>query len=332
MALEHARDRLDRPGPDTEKSLRVERAASGRGVREREGGDRDRLAHLAGRDGRLGGPAVPNRVRGCRRVEGGLLPEDLALEALQLGARLDPELLDEDAARVLVGGERLRLPARAIESEHQLPPEALAKRVPGDEDLELADQIAGLPAREVEVDPRLEGHEAKLFEPGDLALRKRLVAEVDERGAAPQRERLAEQLRGCLRVPLGALLPRPAEQGLEAVAIELPGLDLKEIAGRARDEARASGAEGAPKPRDVALQRCPRGLRRILAPELVDQAVGGDDLVLMKEEDGENGALPRPAEGDRPFTVRRLERPQNSEVHFRPTEGTPTFSAELAGL
>ena len=52
--------------------------------------------------------------------ERGILPEDGLLELSQLGGRVDAELLDENAARFLVGGERIRLPARPIERKHQL--------------------------------------------------------------------------------------------------------------------------------------------------------------------------------------------------------------------
>ena len=62
---------------------------------------------------------------GCGRCgrgggERGILPEDGLLELSQLGGRVDAELLDENAARFLVGGERIRLPARPIERKHQL--------------------------------------------------------------------------------------------------------------------------------------------------------------------------------------------------------------------
>ena len=53
------------------------------------------------------------------------------MQLLQARARVDPELLDEHAPPVLECLERLRLPARPVEREHQLLPEALAQRVLG---------------------------------------------------------------------------------------------------------------------------------------------------------------------------------------------------------
>ena len=66
---------------------------------------------------RLAGDA-PGAARpaSCRRIS--------AWSCLQLRAGLDAELVDEARARVLVDLECLRLPARAVEREHQLPAEA----------------------------------------------------------------------------------------------------------------------------------------------------------------------------------------------------------------
>ena len=65
---------------------------------------------------------APARVGRERPV----LLEDRPLEAAQLLARLQPELVDEQAAPLLVGGERVGLAARAVEGEHQLAAQALA--------------------------------------------------------------------------------------------------------------------------------------------------------------------------------------------------------------
>jgi hypothetical protein len=55
--------------------------------------------------------------------------------------------------------------------------------------------------------------------------------------------------------------------------------------------------------------------RRPLAPELVDDAVGGKRFIAMEEEQGEEGALPAAAERELMFAVANLERPENAEVH-----------------
>ena len=79
---------------------------------------------------------------GPRSREACLVPEDLRLEPLQLGARLDAQLVDEPISSLLVDLERLHLAARAIEREHQLPARGLAQRVLAHERLELPDDVA----------------------------------------------------------------------------------------------------------------------------------------------------------------------------------------------
>ena len=58
------------------------------------------------RSGRPGGHS--------RRVERGVVGEDRLVELVQLGAWLDPELLDEHLARAPIGLQRVGLAAAAI--------------------------------------------------------------------------------------------------------------------------------------------------------------------------------------------------------------------------
>ena len=88
--------------------------------------------------------AGPARLGRRREVERCVLAEDRALQLLQLAPRLDPQLVDEHAARVLVRGERLCLPPGAVEREHELAAQPLAQRGRRDERLELADEV-GVP-------------------------------------------------------------------------------------------------------------------------------------------------------------------------------------------
>ena len=207
-----------------------------------EGGDLDREAGLphsarAG-DGQQAAVVAPEqtderrhlelapdeRCRGRRQVDGGparrlelgVLAQDLALELLELRARLEAELLEERAAGVLVGGERVCLPAGAVEREHQLRAQALAVGLLGDEPLQLGDELLVAATGEVALDPLLERRETKLLEPLGLLRGERLVAQVSERAPAPERERL--------------LRPRPREQALEALEVELVWLDAQPVA------------------------------------------------------------------------------------------------------
>ena len=89
-----------------------------------------------------------------------------------MGDRLDPELLDERAAAIPVRGEGIGLPARAIESEHQLTTKSLAERVISDELLELDDRLRGAAERQARFAQLLDACEPQLLQACDLPLRK----------------------------------------------------------------------------------------------------------------------------------------------------------------
>ena len=121
-----------------------------------------------------------------------VLAEDRGLELAELGAGVDAELLDEGLTRGAVRGERVGLPARAVEREHELRARALAERLGLDERLELGHELGVSAEREVRLDALLDRNRAELLEPRDLGLRERLVDEVGERRPSPESERLAK--------------------------------------------------------------------------------------------------------------------------------------------
>ena len=113
---------------------------------------------------------------------------------------------------------RVGLPAAAVEREHQLAAQALAKGVLGNERLELGHQLVIATDRQVGVDAILDRRQTKLLQPGDLALRERLVPEVRQRLPAPERKRLVQACRPVARI--GAL-SRPGDQRLELGDVDL---------------------------------------------------------------------------------------------------------------
>ena len=235
------------------------------------------------------------------------MPQDLRLETLELRPRLDPELVDEAAARGLVGVEGLGLAAGSVEREHQLPAEGLAQRMLAHERLQLADDVAVAPQLQVGVDPLLERHEPELLEPSDLRLRELLERELGERGAAPEVERAPEQ-----RAPLlGARSAGVAKHELEAASVDASGVDAQDVARRTRlQDVRP---ELATQPRDRVLERCRCRLRRVLAPEQVDQAIGGDHATRLDQQGREKGPLLLPAHDDRAAVALDLERAEDPE-------------------
>ena len=108
-------------------------------------------------------------------------------------------------------------------------------------------------------------------------------------------------------------LPAPREL-LEALDVELAGLDAHEVSGRAGHD--PVGAERRTERMDVHLERVQRPGRRRLAPDPVDQPVGGDGLVRLEEQLGEQGTGPRAPQRNRDaVVVEHLQRPQQTEFH-----------------
>ena len=265
----------------------------------------------------------------CLDVERRVLPKDRLLQLLQGRARVDSELVDERAARVLVGLESFRLAARAVQGRDETYPQALAERVLCNERLELADQLVVAGQREVGVDPQLDRGHPDFLEPGNGGLGEALVDEVRERRTSPQRQRVAQPLRRVGREPAGEHAPALVDQPLEALEVELVRSDADQVAGRPRLQhvLRKRLAE----PRDVDAQSRGRVVGRALAPELVDQPVGWDDLVGVEEQHGEQLTRLRPAQGYLAAFIPNLERSQDPELHVPASRrGTlpPCCSAE----
>ena len=99
------------------------------------------------------------------RREIGFLAKNGLLELPKDGARIDPELVNKQAPRLPIDVQRLSLPARSIEREHELRAETFAEGVVAHEHLELSDNLGVSSELEVSCDPPLDAKEMNLFEP-----------------------------------------------------------------------------------------------------------------------------------------------------------------------
>jgi hypothetical protein len=234
---------------------------------------------------------------GGGEVELLVLVQDRLMQLAQRAPRLDPELLDQRRARGLVGLERIRLAPGAIEGEHQLCVQPLAQRMPGGERLEPTDDSGVLAGGEVGVDPLLERAEAQLLELRRVRPGEGLVGEVGQRRPAPQRKRLA-QPRGRGR---GIGVGRLRDQRLKTGQVELGRPDVEHIAGRAGHQ--PAVAELLAHARDVDLDALRHRGRRRLAPHLVHEALGRDDVVGIQQEHRQHRTLLAPAEREHPVVV-----------------------------
>ena len=124
------------------------------------------------------------------------------------------------------------MPPRAIEREHVLGAEAFPQRLLGDQCLELADDVALMPEREVGLDPQFDCGQTKLLEPRALVPGEGL-REFGQRGAAPERERLTQLPRRVLRITLRKRAATVCELTLETGEVELVFAHLELVAGLA---------------------------------------------------------------------------------------------------
>jgi hypothetical protein len=97
----------------------------------------------------------------------------------------------------------------------------------------------------------------------------------------------------------------PLDELLEPVHVELAGGDLQDVAAGPGEQHLV--AERLAELRDVALQRLGGGLLRLLAPELLDQALAPDELVRAQPEDHEQLALSAAADDERAIAVSDLK-------------------------
>ena len=90
------------------------------------------------RDGRRARQLARELPRSDLHLERGVLAQDRVLQAAELRAGLDADLLHQHAARLLIRLERLGLPPAAVQREHALRVQALAQGVLGDDRVDLA--------------------------------------------------------------------------------------------------------------------------------------------------------------------------------------------------
>src|SRR5262249_20113537 len=154
------------------------------------------------------------------------LPQDAHFQLPQRLTRLEAELVPQPCCASTVRRERLGLAPRAVQGEHEALQQLLAERMLGDKRFQLRNKLAVMSQRKLCVDPVLESHEPSLLQTRGRSLGPRLEAQVGERMAPPERERLLQRRRRLRR-------RRPRRRDyelLEAVGVDLAGSDDKLIA------------------------------------------------------------------------------------------------------
>ncbi len=258
----------------------------------------------------LGVVVLSARARAGSR-DARLVTQDLRLELLELRAGLDSQLLDEPRSSVLIRVESLRLPARAVEGQHELAAQGLAERV--------------LTQRAIRARPRR--HRAgRARDPPRSAPRARRAAAPRDGGSPPARSprtrtrparsraTATAPARGAPAVPRRPPFARPEEQ-FEPTRVDLLWCDAEHVSRRARLQ--HVGAELASEPRNRVLERGRRGLRRLFAPDEIDEPIGRDHPSRLEQQRGEQRPLLLTAERDRPGPALDLEGAQDPELKSR---------------
>ena len=189
-----------------------------------------------------------------------------------------------------------------------------------DQDLELLDHLGVAAERELRLDQLLQRRAPQVIQASDLREGKRLVGEVRQRIPAPQRQRLLERSDGRVGAVAGKLGAAPGEEPLEAVRVELLGIERQLVAALARDDRAVAAAsvrarQRLAQTRDVHLQRLGRAGGRMLPPQRVDQAVRGERLVGVEQQQREQRARLGPRKREAAAVVEDLERAEDAEVH-----------------
>ena len=164
--------------------------------------------------------------RAARDLGGGqVLRQHRPGQVLEGLARPDPDLLQR-AHGAVVDLERVHAPVGVVERAHQHHPRALDVAVLAAERLELGDRLGEAAELEVGLEALLEHGALALGEQVGLVLDERLVGEVGEELAAPEREGVAEQPRPRLGVGRVRLLGETLEVG----QVEPAGVEPEHVA------------------------------------------------------------------------------------------------------
>ena len=230
------------------------------------------------------------------------------MELAQLGPRLEPELIDEES-HAPVRCEGVRLPAAAVEREHQLRVQTLAPRMLAREPLQLGDELRVAARRQLGLHPQLDDGHAKLLQAPDLRDGERGARELGQRRSSPERQRGPQQLARALGLRSRQRPSSRTDLVLEPSEVELLEAHVEAVSGR-RGHHDGGVAERCPEARHVDPDRPHRVRLHVVAPQRGSQPFSAHGLVGVEEQDGQHGTRLGAAQRDRSAVVHHFERPE----------------------
>ena len=237
------------------------------------------------------------------------LGQNCRLDPAQLRTWLDTELLDQDPAGPLVGGQGVGLAAAPVQGRHQQAPASLAEGIQLHQPLKVSHQLTVLARREARFG-------VVLLRQTDQRNRRALgrcerdLGELRQRRSPPQVQGRAQCDHRRRRV--APLQRRTAIRGkpLEQHHVDRLGRHLEPVTTSDHRQRQVS-TEDLAQPRYVHLNRVRRRRGWLIAPQAIADRPQRNDPVRVQQQQRQERALSRPADvNNSPASFRHLERAQ----------------------
>ena len=241
---------------------------------------------------------------GCARgrSSAGILREDRRLHLPQRRARARAQLLGEHGPRPAGGGERVGLPAGAVQGQQEQPPPVLPQRLLRHPPLEVGQHLGMAAELQAGLQQPGERTGPHLQQPAPLGLGEGGVRPVGVGVAVPQRQRRGEVALGLSEVARGEAGVPPCGAVGDEQRVDVRGADREGVAGSPSHHVAAGGArrparfEGAAQPDDVRLERLARRRGWVAVPQRLRQQVGAHASRGPRRSGRRGAAVPwRPA-------------------------------------
>ncbi|MBE1557256.1 hypothetical protein H4W81_000035 [Nonomuraea africana] len=285
----------------------------------------DQAGEGRGQVGPRPGGGGDGRWRGGQR---GVLFQHRLVERGQLGPRIEAQVLGQQVAQLGVARQRLALPSGQVERAQVDGAQPFAQRVLGHLLAQLVGEAPVLAQRQPYLRQLFERRQALLVESRGGGPGERLLAEVGVGGTPPQRQRPRQHRRLHRGVGGG----RGAGQQLG----ELEGvhaLGPQQVSRRLVGD-QVAVAEGAAQLRHLGLQRVGGIARRVVAPQVVGEPVGGHRPSLVDQQVGQQRPDLHLGHADRrPVGGPRGDGTKHSKTHqvtVPPAHPQPTLSRPSA--
>ncbi len=224
-----------------------------------------------------------------------------------------PQLLGQFPAQLLEALQRVALPPGAVEGAHVGHAQPLAQRVPCHQRPQFRRQRGVLAQRQPDLGVVLDDGQAQLLQPGDLTAGEEGLGHVRVGGAAPEGERVGEQVRLHRRLPVGA---GPDGELLEPHGVDHVVREQQPVAGGLPDH--LFPAQHPAQLGDLGLQGVGGPARRAARPQVLDQAVGRHRPATVDEQVRQKGAHLRFGDPDGlPLGVPDGQRAEHPVTHAR---------------